>query len=170
MEAAARERDQRDQLFRLAQFAQEVRERFAPAAEKRSIVLRSKIAANLPAAYKGDLLGIEEMLNSFLDTSLYSSPDGSEITVRVKKDSRHADEQIKLRFSVTGSAAPLREEEREEYKQPFRTLGLLEHREESSLLRFQELATRLGGEVWVETKTGLESTLAFSAVLTPVEL
>jgi len=151
--------------FPLSQALQQASKEHALAAARKHLVLRLKVAPDVPDALTGDAKRLVQILDHLLDNAVkFTSKGEIELAVHLRAE---LSERVMLEFVVKDTGSGFTSQQRETLFNAFSHAARPEdggkHGVGLGLAICKRLAEMMGGEVWAESVPGRGSTFHFTA-------
>ncbi|MBI3149080.1 MAG: PAS domain-containing protein [Betaproteobacteria bacterium] len=151
--------------FNLSQALQQVSKSHALTAARKGLVLRLKVAPEVPEALTGDAKRLEQVLDHLLDNAVKFTTKGEiELAVQVRAE---LSERVMLEFVVRDTGSGFSGQQRDTLFNAFSHAARSGDMKKSGvglgLAICKRLAEMMGGEVWAESAPGRGSTFHFTA-------
>ncbi len=156
--------------FYLEDIVQKVTSLFVEKVEGEHIELITDIEPNLPIAFKGDPLRIQQIITNLLSNSFKFTKENGTILFRVTKTQRHVEKRkIELEFSIEDSGIGLTPEQLQRIFQPFTQADTSTTRKYGGtglgLSICRQLVDMMDGKMWAESAPGVRTCFNFTLIL-----
>lgn len=151
--------------FPLSQALQQASKAHAVAAARKGVVLRLKVAPDVPDTLTGDAKRLEQVLDHLLDNAIKFTGKGEvELSVLLRAE---LSERVMLEFVVKDTGSGFSSQQRETlfnaFSHPARPEDGRQQGVGLGLAICKRLAEMMGGEIWAESAPGRGSTFHFTA-------